>query len=144
MPTTAELLDITDLVSGWYRPSADHAGQLDELEPDLSEFAGELSEIPDDLSISEAVAAIDAVLTVFPDARWLADGEHGRIVAGDRLVSLAIPLADPEAEILAWIDAAGRLGNGQQWRAHMWHERASDRTGKGARNAAERVCQSTG
>lgn len=135
------LLDISDLVSGWYRPAVD---EIEEIEPDLSELAGDPLDVPDSLSIEAAVAAIDQVLQVYPDAQWVAHGTHGRIVAGDVLVSLAIPLADPEAEFLGWIDASSRTGNGQQWRACMWHERASDRAGKGFRNPSERLCHSPG
>ena len=137
---TAELLDISDLVSGWYRPAVD---EVDDVEPDLS-YHGADDVVPDGISIETAIAAIDAVLAVYPDARWTVTGTHGRIADGDRLIGLAVSLADPEAEFVAWLDAAGRLGNGSQWRACMWHERASDRPGKGTRNPSERVCHSPG
>lgn len=53
----------------------------------------------------------------YPGAVWTISGTHGRIVAGNILVSLAVPLVDPDAEWLAWRDASFRLGDGQEWRA---------------------------
>lgn len=44
----------------------------------------------------------------FHSARWQIDDAFGRIVAGDLMLSLAIPLIDPHAEWLGWLDAEQR------------------------------------
>lgn len=56
-----------------------------------------------------------AVLNKYPAARFATAADFGRIVAGDRLVSLPVPLIDPQAECLAWLDASERLGDGNQY-----------------------------
>lgn len=53
----------------------------------------------------------------YPGASWITRGGHGRIIEGDRLISVAVPLIDPDAEWLAWLDASCRLGDGDTWRA---------------------------
>ena len=94
-----------------------HAAEfdLDDIDPD--HFSGAF-EVPlvQPLGIT-IIGSRGLVLVKYPLARWVTSGDIGRIVAGDVLVSLAIPLADPEAESRAWADAAGRLGNGNQWKA---------------------------
>ncbi len=120
---TADLLDISALVSGWYKPEAEAEDlEVDPPEPDI-----EMTDVPGEIPLAVAVAAIDTVLSVYPDAGLIVSCAHARIVAGDILVSLAIPLTDPEAESLAWIDAATRPGDGNQWSGRTWYERASDR-----------------
>ncbi len=89
--------DLCDLISGWHRVATE-TEHID-AEPEQLEF-----------SVEAAVSAVDAVTRVYPDAVWHVTGDHGRIVAGDRLVSLAVSLTDEDAELCAWLDAAQRLG----------------------------------
>lgn len=59
----------------------------------------------------------------YPSARWITDGYFGRIVAGDRLISLKLSLIDPDAESLGWFDAASRLGSGNELTARQYASR---------------------
>ncbi len=113
MLTTAELLDLTPLVSGWYRPEVESADP-DEVTTDTPS-THDPDESPDCVSLESAVKAIDIVLSRYPLAAWKVTGDTGRIVAGGRLVSLAFPLVDEWAEMRAWVDCVQRLGDGNQW-----------------------------
>lgn len=57
-----------------------------------------------------SIEAIDMVLATYPGSVWITADEQGRVMDGDRLISVAIPLADPDAEHLGWLDASLRLG----------------------------------
>lgn len=93
---TADLTDLSDLISGWFRNTTE-TKHIDA--PEHLKF-----------SVEAAVSAVDAVTRVYPDAVWHVTGDQGRIVAGDLLVSLAVSLTDEDAELLAWLDASCRLG----------------------------------
>ncbi|MDB5340184.1 MAG: hypothetical protein JWN70_5803 [Planctomycetaceae bacterium] len=69
---------------------------LDKELPDLSEAAVEKYQ--------------QQVKTRYPRACWLCDRDFGRIVAGNMLLSLRFSMIDPQAEEMAWRDAAQRLG----------------------------------
>lgn len=93
--THAELMNVLTLVPG-YRPHV-------EVPPPLP---------ISDISETAALLAIDRVTARFPGARFVTEGDFGRVIAGDRLVSLAFSVSDPDVELLCWIDSAGRLGDG--------------------------------
>lgn len=121
----ADLLNLSELVASLERdlrwryglvrqpePKQHHFPTYEVVQTDQTRFANQSPEI----DMPATIHAIDAVLSVYPDARWTVSGAHGRIIAGDRLVSLAVALIDPDAELVAWIDAAGRLGDGNDYR----------------------------
>ena len=108
---TADLCDISDLVWGGYRHQTEDAPWSEVCDPVPLQYVNESPQ----LDVSQAVQAIDAVTAKYPGAHWATFGDHGRIVCGDRLISLSMATIDPDAELLAWTDAAGRLGNGRSW-----------------------------
>lgn len=94
---TTDLLDLTDLISGGYRPDT------------LPDYHS--TKIEADPTAEEALAAIDRVLEKHPGAVWITEGEFGRIVAGELLLSLKFSLIEADAKFRAWCDAAQRLGD---------------------------------
>ena len=77
---------------------------------------------------SESVEAFDesalsnyrrAVRSVHPAAGWLTGEEFGRIVAGDRLISLKFILIDNRAKARALFDDSQRLGSEYAWTARQ-------------------------
>lgn len=95
---TADLTDLSDLISGWHRVATE-TEHIDE--PEQLEF-----------SVEAAVSAVDAVTRVYPDAVWRVTGDQGRIVAGDLPLSLKFSIIDRDAELCGWVDAAGRTPKG--------------------------------
>ena len=87
---TADLTDLSDLISGWHRVATE-TEHIDE--PEHMEF-----------SVEVAVSAVDAVTRVYSDAAWTVTGDCGRIVAGDVLVSLAVSLTG-EGAASRWMQA---------------------------------------
>lgn len=93
MPSTAELLDLSTLVPS-HIPEPEDTDEPRHIEP----------------TDEVAVLAIDRVVRRWPAAKWITFERSGRIVAGDVFLSLPIALVVPDAELVAWIDAARRLG----------------------------------
>lgn len=104
-----DLCNITDLVDGLARDMCRRWGfQMPKSRTPAVRAADPFPVI--EFSDESAVAAIDAVLATYPGAVWITADGHGRVVDGDRLISVAIPLTDPDAEHLGWLDAATHLG----------------------------------
>ena len=106
---TADLCDLSDLVSGWHHREYETSlqGEFPAEIDDQRQFANE-SPV---LSVTDAVEAIDRVLATYPNARWVTTGDHGRIICDGRLIGLSMAVVDEDAELQAWTDAATRLGD---------------------------------
>ena len=112
---TADLCDLSDLVSGWHHRETESPPQGEYSVPD-EDHRQFVNESPA-LSVTDAVEAIDRVLATYPNARWVTTGDHGRIICDGRLIGLSMAVVDEDAELQAWTDAATRLGNGNGWSA---------------------------
>lgn len=101
---TTELCDLSGLIHGWFQTRPRPEAAKEDMPSD-----GDQDEIDTGPTAEDAVPAIDAVLKHYPQAIWIVSGEFGRIIAGEVLLSLKFSLIEPDAELRAWIDTAGRL-----------------------------------
>ena len=106
---TADLCDITDLVDGLARDMCRKWGFQMPKPRKPAVPAPDLFPVIK-LCDETAIEAIDMVLATYPGAVWITADGHGRVVDGDLLISVAIPLTDPDAEHVGWLDGASRLG----------------------------------